>query len=192
MRVRCNNVFISLRCLPSKMFENAVTLNLFKRHGQQENEERIRFQKQTTRLYLCILISILTILIVFEQLYHQYADILICSCSQISMDYSQLINITFEFHQICSSDFLGENWLDGLFDSYNNTFAYFDFRTTALASFQLIRSLCELANDTLINARSSLLTNKFLSTKVISSDDFSNQIQATVSIEYDFNIIFHF
>lgn len=199
--IEVHNLLISLRSLPSRIWKSMITLNLFKRQGQQENEERLRLQQQTTRLYVCILISTLTILIIyqsilsytftksisnpsetiFEQLHQEYANMLICPCNQISMDYSQLINITFTLHPICSSDFITQAWFNAIFDS-SNTFAYFDFRRTAVANFQLLSSLCELANDTLMNARSSFLTKKFISTKVISSDDFSSQIEAAIPI----------
>jgi len=63
-----------------------------------------------------------------------------------------------------------------------NGFIYSDFRTTALAHFRLLRSLCELANDTLNNAKNSFLSNKLLSTKIISYEDFINQIQVAIEL----------
>lgn len=63
-----------------------------------------------------------------------------------------------------------------------NGFIYSDFRTTALAHFRLLSSLCELANDTLNNAKNSFLSNKLLSTKIISYEGSINQIQVAIEL----------
>jgi hypothetical protein len=194
--ISVRNLLLYLRSVPSKIWNNIVTINLFKRDGQQEDEQRIRLQRQSTRLYLCMLISTLIILaiyriissytfsksvknpsqVTFERLHSQYGDILICPCSEIAMDYSEFIDIELTFHRICSSDFIKQAWFNSIFTTEN--FTYSDFRLTALAHFQLLESLCQLANATLVNARSSFLTEKFVSTKVISSNSFLQQIQA--------------
>lgn len=178
-----------------------MTLDLFKRHGQLENEQRTRLQLRSTRLYLCILISTLIVLaiyraalsatftgdinnpsvITFERLLNQYADMLICPCNQVSMPYSQFVTVEFTFHPVCSSDFITQAWLNGIF-STPNAFPSFDFRTTAFAQFQLLASLCQLANHTLINARSSFFTNKFISINLISSDVFINRIKVSTQL----------
>jgi hypothetical protein len=196
--ISVQNRLLYLRSLPSQIWNNIVKINLFKRIGQPGDEHRIRLQQQTTRLYLCMLISSLIILAVyrlissytfskriknpsqvkFERLYSQYGDILNCPCNQIAMDYSEFVNIEFTFHPICSSDFITQEWFNSVFSTANLT--YSDFRLTALAHFQLLDSLCQLANATLVNARSSFLTTKFVSTKIISSDSFLQQIHAAI------------
>lgn len=154
------------------IWRQLVSLNLFKRSGQQADEERIRFQLQATRLYLCILISILIILGIyriasvyefqgkihhpssetFEHLYNQYIDTLNCPCNQVSISYSQFIDVQYTLHPICSSDFIQQSWFRAI--SNINRYPYVDFRSSAISFFQILRSLCELANNTIVNSRS--------------------------------------
>jgi len=104
--IRCQLLFAYLRSLPFQIQKILMTLKLYKEHGQSENEQRIHIQRQSTRLYLFLLILILIILaiyqtisinmftktitnpssIIFKHLYAEHSDMLICSCSQISMN----------------------------------------------------------------------------------------------------------
>lgn len=192
--------FSSLCRLPSIIWRKLVTLNLFKRSGQQNDEERIQFQLQTTRLYLCILINTLIILAIyriasiyefqktishpssetFETLYKQHIDTLNCPCKQISIGYSQFIDVNYTLHPICLSNFIQKSW----FGSISTTHKIYgdDFRKTAISFFQILKSLCELANDTIVNIRSSFLAQQFLSTTLLSSQEFTKQIQTSIDI----------
>ena len=195
-----HNFFLSLCLFPSQIWKTLITLNLFKRSGQQLDEERLRFQYRSTRVYIVLLISTLVILATyrivsvytfsksinkpshstFEHLHDQYADTLICPCSEISVSYSQFVSVEFTLHAICSSDFVRERWLNSI--SITGNFSYFDFRLVALAHFQLLSSFCELANDTLMDARSSFLTREFISSNIIPSDVFLTQTEVAVQL----------
>jgi len=184
--------------LPSIIWKYIVSLNLFKYHDQEEDQQRIRIQKQSTRLYLTILLSTLVILGIYriisiyefrrvilnpsietyEHLNDEYENVLTCPCNELSMNYSEFVSIESTFHPICLSDFIEQDWFNKI--ANRNNYAYIDFRGSAISYFQTLRSLCQLANMTIVNSLSSFLTQQYLSTNLIHSIDFIKQIQTTI------------
>ncbi len=75
-----------------------------------------------------------------------------CPCELISVPYENFISILPIYDQICSSDFVSQQWIDYLF--YENTSYYFqlDFRHSALAQFQILRTLCQQAQQVVDNS----------------------------------------
>ncbi len=107
------------------------TLNLFE-DSERTNEEDIKNQRISTYIYLILLIlSVVGLilyasstpstkigsvqnptLLLFRELNKKYPDTLVCSCSNIIIEFRTFI-LSFSpvFDQICSSDFISEDWL---------------------------------------------------------------------------------
>ena len=108
-------------------------LNLFTTYTT--NQKQIRREIITTRIYLILLPTILTILIVYsaqKELYHTVqvnnpsidtyqrllkdsSNTLLCPCSRLSVPYSTFVKLTPHFHPVCSSDFVADRWLEYLY-----------------------------------------------------------------------------
>jgi len=85
----------------------------------------------------------------FEHLNDEYENALSCPCNELSMNYSESVSIESTFHPICLSDFIEQDWFNKI--ANRNNYAYIDFRGSAMSYFQILRSLCQLANMTLVN-----------------------------------------
>ncbi|CAF4305961.1 unnamed protein product, partial [Adineta steineri] len=64
------------------------------------------------------------------------------------------------FHDLCSSQFVSQDWINYLYDAGNLVYRYSftDFRASAVGQFQLLTSLCEISQETIIKSLVQLLT----------------------------------
>ncbi|CAF1332867.1 unnamed protein product, partial [Rotaria sordida] len=103
---------------------------MFKADGS--NQHQISYQRIATRLYLFVLLISLIIISFYlllnedlqQKTIHQpskfqykelekiYSSNLYCPCSTVSMSYSTFITIEPYFHQVCSSDFISDAWIN--------------------------------------------------------------------------------
>ncbi|UJR38740.1 hypothetical protein I4U23_031405 [Adineta vaga] len=157
--------------------------------------------KLATRIYIIIFSKLLTILIIylafqgqnriviiqnpsqsdFTTLLKQYPHTLTCPCQQISILYESFLDITLEYHPICSSVFVSDDWINLLFN-YNMSYYYpLDFRSSAMGQFQILSSLCSLSKEFLNEKIRDLLSDAFISPIVLSPDllDGQSQLQSS-------------
>jgi hypothetical protein len=190
-----------IRLLLSKLKDYLVTFNLFPSVPPTTNEYELQNQKISTRLFIILLTLILTILLLYtslatitktvivktptlDQYFHLYAkypQTLTCACTKISIDYEKLVNVQYSFHQVCTSDFITEDWINYLLSS-TEVFSlnYGDFRWTAPYSFQALRAFCELINTTISNSLDQFYSSKYVGAYVIPSKLFLSQVQALI------------
>jgi len=113
----------------------------------------LQHQKYTTRLYVILLMCSVYILFytnlsqtqrrtviienidlnTFNQLYLEYEETLSCPCSEVTISYETFVSNNVIFHDICSSFFVTQQWIEGLYMSNANRQGIQDFRTTASA-----------------------------------------------------------
>ncbi|UJR35180.1 hypothetical protein I4U23_027947 [Adineta vaga] len=98
------------------------------------DEIRLRVQRQITRFYLFILLTMLIIVFLciilpfHTEIVSEYSPSLIeyqhlyncpnlqCSCSSVAISYSSFLSLTLPtYHQICSSDFISQKWISLMF-----------------------------------------------------------------------------
>lgn len=109
--------------------------NLF--DDESTSIELIQKQRWSTRIYLCLLV--LSVLIIvshtvllkettmkliltptqtqFTDLVESHVDQLQCPCSLIAIPNENFLNVRTKIHQVCSSDFVAPVWLDYLFQN---------------------------------------------------------------------------
>ena len=177
--------------------EKSLNLNLFK--TKSNNNLVIRHQRLTTRFYLIILLITLIILILYtslnqisvtntiqltsqnqyENLKIKYPNTLNCPCNYISIEYEKFIQINPLYHQICSSSFIDQEWINYLYDydSRNER----NFRATAASQFLVLSSLCQLTINTVETSIQQFNSAKFLTPQLISLTLF--EIQVNLFIE---------
>ncbi|CAF1188973.1 unnamed protein product [Adineta steineri] len=161
---------------------------------------------QTTRLYIFLtlmgafilfgysILSVTTVSVTiqqpsldtFEKLYSRYSSTLVCPCTGLSVTYDEIMTVTPQFHQLCSSDFVQDDrWLlyFGNTPSVNRTnnsaivtFSDGDFRGAAGTSlFLLMQTLCETANTTVVNAAIVFGATKLVNAYLMSHVLFENK-----------------
>ena len=177
-----------------------IELNLF-RSVRESTPLDQKYQRWSTRLYLFVLAMALLFLILYtglsveskivkvknptlkvvEQL-QTYASSLQCPCTELSISYSDLIALDATYHQVCSSDFVAAKWIEGL----NNIAArameslyYADFRY-ASPIFQLLKAMCDLANDTINNALFVFGQTQLVSANLLPQDLFRKQLESEI------------
>lgn len=67
----------------------------------------------------------------FNQLYLEYEETLSCPCSEVTISYDTFVLNHAIFHDVCSSFFVTQQWIEGLYMSNANRQDFQDFRTTA-------------------------------------------------------------
>ncbi|CAF3148258.1 unnamed protein product [Rotaria sp. Silwood2] len=160
----------------------------------------MRCELMSTRLYIILLIISISIIIFYtvfsttmihktiqlpsqeqyEELEKQYSTTLKCSCTNISISYGDFFQISPVYHQICSSDFIKPWWYKQLVTSKPSNL-FNAFRSTASSHFQMLATLCELANLTVIDATRRFFSTYFINSEVPSSDLFASQTQAILN-----------
>jgi len=67
----------------------------------------------------------------YEELQKEYPSTLNCPCTTTTMPYKNFIIPEIVMHQICSSDFVSQEWINGLYIPDASRYGAIDFRTTA-------------------------------------------------------------
>jgi hypothetical protein len=70
---------------------------------------------------------------IYKQLQNDHSTALNCPCSTNTMPYKNFILTEIVMHQICSSDFVTQKWIDALYIPDAARYSAIDFRTTANA-----------------------------------------------------------
>jgi hypothetical protein len=103
-----------------------IELNLFESVPPSQNENVLRQQRYTTRIYLILLFLTVIILALFTsirpqtirvikespsltdfiQLYDQYPRTLNCPCSQTATDKQFICHLKPQYHEVCLSEFV--------------------------------------------------------------------------------------
>ncbi|CAF4538289.1 unnamed protein product, partial [Didymodactylos carnosus] len=118
-----------------------------------------------------------------QQLYPKYNQTLNCPCTQISTEYKEFISFQPTFHQVCSSDFIGQSWLD--YNTVNPTVAsisLIDFRATMSYSFLALLTFCELSLETIQNTLLVFNSSTFVTSSVISENIFQLRADEFISL----------
>ncbi|CAF1487303.1 unnamed protein product, partial [Rotaria sordida] len=120
-------------------------------------------------------------LFTYQYLLTNYQDSLQCSCSHISIEYQSFLTMTSRIHQICSSDFVSNDWIDYIYNTIDPFHLnYTDFRTTATGQYQLLASFCQFSRQVLNDALSNLLTSHFIDTELLSYNVLYERIQSSL------------
>lgn len=71
--------------------------------------------------------------ITFQELNEKYSTTLHCPCLMNTMAYKEFAVMDTRIHQICSSDFISDEWINALYVHDASRYSAIDFRTTASA-----------------------------------------------------------
>ncbi|CAF1193506.1 unnamed protein product [Adineta steineri] len=94
-----------------------------------------------------------------------------CDCSEASVPHKEFISLQPIYHQVCSSDFVTQRWIDYLFESTEHSFYFHaDFRSTAMQQFQLLAILCQLSIQETGDGLDLFFHTEIISGKLMSKD----------------------
>ena len=185
------NIFSRVR----KLF---LQFNLFNTNSR--DQRNLRIERWSTRLYIPILLSSLSILLVYTilevhskqiqisnpslstylQLHEKYENIK-CLCTDIAISHDKFLQISASFHQVCSSDLIDKEWIEFLYEKDKTTSRYgADFRATAFNQFQILQSLCQLSSSAINDGIETLYHSELISGKLLDENLFLAQVQANI------------
>ncbi|UJR18419.1 hypothetical protein I4U23_005324 [Adineta vaga] len=118
----------------------------------------------------------------YEQLENNSVNNLQCPCSHISIKYNKFISFQPRYHQICSSIFVSELWLDNIYWAGTVSTVYTDFRYLSSSFFKFLSILCEAAGETVVNSLIIFNANDYLTSEVVSPDIFSNEVTSFIEL----------
>ena len=175
--------------------------NLFESIPPTTDLHLLRNQKVSTRLFIFLLVTSLTILILYtslasitktfivpqpsyetyQEVYSKYSDTLTCPCQKISISYSKFITLTYSLHPVCKSAFITEAWISFIMYLLNQRPIYFsEFVYRGAYSFKALRGFCELVNETISDGLDRFYSAQYVSGVVAPSDLFESQSEATI------------
>ncbi|CAF4179203.1 unnamed protein product [Adineta steineri] len=186
------------------IYEWFINLNLFKEHNHidQPDETTIHIQRRSTRVYLLLLIGIITILMVhtalsyqninrtvqtpnlstYMNLLNEHPDTLTCLCSRINILFNDFVILTPTFHQVCSSQFISQALIDATYDSLAIYYNPLDIRITISFQLQLLRSFCQLSESIILDELNDLLNGtELVSARLIDPTLFNTQVQVRIT-----------
>ncbi|CAF1477595.1 unnamed protein product [Adineta ricciae] len=191
--VRLYNTAVDLNIFPVRRFGNNVSYAIAKRLGQW-----------ATRLFLLLLVVVLVITALYTliqpqaltktfdkpsfdyytQLKQKYEDSLKCPCSSVASIYNQFLSIDLDFHQLCSSEFILDEWRSNLTTGLAaNLFIYSqrDYRRFLSAHLQFLQGLCQLSMKSANSLVQQFLSSLFITTQLLSETDFNIRVSSLIN-----------
>lgn len=119
---------------------------------------------------------------VYQNLMEQYSGSVQCSCSQISIKYQSFLTLAASFHPVCRDNFIDR------YMSYTSIYGALiysvlsrDYVYSGHGQLLAVDFLCEISQQVVNDSFAQLLTNDFINTQLLSSDQLHGQIQRRVS-----------
>ena len=180
-----------------RAFSYVRQLNLFPSVPPSNDPLVLRNERFSTRLFIFLLILSTTILTSYISLinisesievkrptFRQYSQLsiihsqsLICHCLHISINYVQFTRIQHTMHQVCSSVFVTDQWIQYFISSRVTTLVREDFRLSGMSAFQALRGFCQIATRTVSDILTQFSLIQYVSSTLTSEQLFRSQIR---------------
>ncbi|CAF1046530.1 unnamed protein product [Adineta ricciae] len=202
----CDRLRMAPKSLLQFIFDKLKNLNIFpaRTFGSTRDRRTIKCLGQwATRLYIVLLAISLTILALhtiiqpqvltktypkpslrtYNTLINGHGKQLQCPCSAISSAYDRYLQIHAEFHQICSSVFVSDQWrLDLLANIMIDLSIYTirDYRRFVSSHLQFLKGLCELSIQSVQQSVGEVLSSLLVTSELLSPGTFEERINRTI------------
>lgn len=119
---------------------------------------------------------------------YQYLEMLhtkrlTCPCSNTAILYREFLSLSPIFHQICSSKFIGDVWIEQIL-TLSGIRDPQDWRNKVYSYFLFLRSFCSFSSITTDEAVDRFLSKYFILSSVINEKDFKQQFNAILEQFY--------
>lgn len=158
------------------------------------NEYGVQTRRIATRIFLITFTISLTVLLLsistatslhtvtisspqhhqYEALYSQKPQSLTCPCERISINYQRFVRLNYTLHPICRSVYVTESWIANLTNG-NDMLWVDDFRVVSPLIFQALRSLCQVAEESIQMNLEKFYSTNYISLSVTSQALFTNE-----------------
>ena len=116
----------------------------------------------------------------YDQLEKLYSNTLSCRCAKVSISYDEFITITPSYHQVCSSDFISQSWIDFPFGNNRTSLWPMDLRTSLSFMWQLMAAMCQHSQITFDMSVEDFQLSSFISSKLFSRQLLESKMQAAI------------
>lgn len=176
-------------------------LNLFDSNSNSSIKQRR--ERHATRLYIVFLTLAFFVLFLYtisteetevftiqnptqkqyEELYADFGATIDCSCQTIGIPYSQFLNITARYHQICFSPFIYPDFITQLaMIRQDSPFHPGDFMLMSVNYFQWLTAFCALSQLVFPNQLVAFQNRLFVNNKLLPAEAF--QVQAEKLVDF--------
>ncbi|CAF0823363.1 unnamed protein product [Adineta steineri] len=190
--------------LINRLWQSFLRLNLYKKSSS--TDQTLSKELISTRIYVCLLPACLIAVVIitsfmirtiektedtpsrtrFLQLTNSYPNTLYCPCSNHAITYSTFVTTEVDFHQVCSSEFIEQTWIDKLFTNENISIeSTEDFRVTLSFFWQIIAGLCIASRRSWDDAVANFNTSRILTPAVSVEETIRSQVQTTFNSQID-------
>ncbi|CAF1412507.1 unnamed protein product, partial [Didymodactylos carnosus] len=115
----------------------------------------------------------------YTQLNEKYPFSLTCPCFNISIPYEKFITqLKQRYHQLSSSKFITDEWIDYLNGIPPTKLYYRDFRRAAGHSFEFLSRSCQLSSQTISNELTKFQSRLLVTPYLLSEQTFQVQMQS--------------
>ncbi|CAF1223849.1 unnamed protein product [Rotaria sp. Silwood1] len=179
-----------------RLYYLLIKINLF----DDKEELSLVDQLLATRIFLSLLIIILSIVIaftafsiqtntvtiqlpneiIFEKLSLQYPSTLSCPCTQSSIRHDQFLLLDLSYHPICTSQFVNQTFISSLYDYNMSDYYPLDYRIMIASHFQLLSLLCRTIKEMVSDTLKEFAAKQIITNQVLSHSVFNTQVVALV------------
>lgn len=169
-----------------------LKLNVFEDvNNPSRDENKLHFERQSTRLYIVLLVLTTLILVIYTSLTYRTNEITVkissiqdlidfqdshssmifsCPCTKLSSVHSKYYQMEATFHPLCSSDFIKQEWLNSLYKIYDNVKQIPNMSSTysgtSFAYFQAMLIICNIARQYVLDATDSFLRSSIVTSQM--------------------------
>ena len=185
----------------NKLKQYVHNFNIFESIPPSTDPRIVRNEKISTWLFILLLFVSVSILLFYNSFvpiektftvkqptYSQYSNLvskysnnLVCTCKTVSVTYEKFLQVNYTLHGICNSFLVSEHWIQYLSKlRERSSMLSYDFRYAGRFAFRALRSLCEIADETIQNSLKSFYTSQYVSAHLTASDLFRQQNDAQI------------
>ncbi|CAF1492580.1 unnamed protein product, partial [Adineta steineri] len=117
---------------------------------------------------------------IYEDLQKKYTGSLQCSCTQVSIPCGNFVQTSPLFHQVCSSNFISQQWINFIFQTNSISIWSIDVRTSLSAMWQLIRAFCQSSINIITDELNQFNSSPLVNTMLLTEDLLEAKVQAAL------------
>ncbi len=112
-----------------------------------------------------------------DDLYKKSLSSLSCSCARVAVRYSKFLSMKFEFHSICTSEFISPSYRLDLLKNNKNR----NITLALITHYRILSSLCYLSEQFIQNAKKVFENQELITIEPLTNSSFNIQMKSIIS-----------